>query len=101
MNEKIILSKNGDFSVSKLIGYFQDALGLCLNPVQGQYNTFGFYARKVDGKRLEVVDGPKYYKIVFDEYGIDVKCNGMINAFHMRSQILDWIKEEVATRKAA
>ena len=100
-NDKIVLSKNGDFSVSKLVEYFQTVLGLCLNPVQGQYNTFWLSARKVDGKRLDIVDGPKYYKIVFDEYGVEVKCGGMFNAYSMRSNIIQWIKEEVATRKAA
>ena len=101
MIEKLILSKNGDFSVSTLIEYCQSNLGMCLNPVSGQYNTFWLYARKVDGKRLEVVDGPKYYKIVFDTYGIEVKCSGMFNAYSMKSNIVQWIKEEVATREAA
>jgi hypothetical protein len=101
IKEKIILSKNGDFSVSKLIEYFQNVLGLCLNPVSGQHNTFWLYARKVDGKRLYIIDGPKYYKIVFDTYGIEVRCGGHFNAFSMKSNIVQWIKEEVASRKAA
>ena len=100
IKQKLILSKNGDFSVTKLIEYFQNVLGLCLNPVSGQPNTFWLYARKVDGRRLDVIDGPKYYKIVFDTYGIEVRCGGHFNAFSMKSNIVQWIKDEVATRKA-
>jgi hypothetical protein len=100
-NEKITLSKNGEFSVGKLIEYFQTVLGVMLSPVKGQYNTYWLSARTVDGKRLEVVDGPKYYKLVFDEYGVEIVCNGMFNAYSMKSNIVQWIKEEVAARKVA
>jgi len=48
-----------------------------------------------------VVDGPKYYKLVFDEYGVEIVCNGMFNAYSMKSNIVQWIKEEVAARKVA
>ena len=100
-NEKITLSKNGEFSVGKLIEYFQTVLGVMLSPVKGQHNTYWLSARTVDGKRLEVVDGPKYYKLVFDEYGVEIVCNGMINGFHMKANIMGWIKEEIAARKVA
>ena len=96
--DKIILSENGNFSVSKLVEYFQTVLGLRLSPVQGQYNTFWLTGRLVDGSTSGMIDGPKYYKLVFDEYGVEVKCSGMFNAFSMRSNIIQWVKEEVSTR---
>jgi|TARA_B110001454_G_scaffold164448_1_gene154039 hypothetical protein len=101
MNEKITISKDGDIPVSKLIEYFQSVLGVMLSPVRGQYNTFWLSGRRIDGETLSVVDGSKYYKLVFDNYGVEIVCNGMINGFHMKSQIMDWIREEEVTKKVA
>jgi hypothetical protein len=94
MNEKITLSEDGDIPVSKLIEYFQTVLGVMLSPVRGQYNTYWLSGRRIDGETYSMVDGSKYYKLVFDNYGVEIVCNGMINGFHMRIQIMDWIKED-------
>ena len=101
MIEKLILSKDGGLPISKLIEYFQTVLGVRLSPVRGQHNTFWLAGRTVDGKTMSVVDGDRYYKLVFDEYGVEVVCSGMCNAFTMKSNIMTWIREEEVTKKVA
>ena len=51
------------------------------------------FLKNDDGSVYDLIDGPKYYKLVFDEYGVEIVCNGMINGFHMRMSLVDWIKE--------
>jgi len=95
--EKLTLSKKGLLDVPKVVKTFKDVLGYDLTPVKGQYNSYWFAG--VNG--VEALSGPKYYKLVFDGYGIEIECNGMINAFHMLHWMVDDIKEEIKKRKSA
>lgn len=94
--EVIILSKKGLLDASKVIKFFMDVLGYDLNPVKGQDNSYWFAG--ING--VEALSGPKYYKLAFNESGIDIECNGMINAFHMKHWIADDLKKELDKRKA-
>ena len=40
-----------------------------------------------------MIDGNKYYKLVFDSYGIEIKCTGDYNAWSMQGTLVDWMKE--------
>ena len=107
MNEslnEIILSKDGKLDVSKVISWCIDTLGYILVPVKGQYNTYWFSGKNVrDGqysKRMYMVDGPKYYKLVYGPKGIRIVCNGDCNAYHMKIRIGQDIKEAMDAKKA-
>ena len=93
-SEKIGLSKEGKLDPNKVAAFFADVVGCVLTPVNNQYNSYWFSGmRNDDGSVYDLIDGPKYYKLVFDEYGVEIVCNGMINGFHMRMSLVDWIKE--------
>ena len=77
-----------------MAAFFADVVGCVLTPVSNQYNSYWFSGMKNDdGSVYDLIDGPKYYKLVFDGYGVTVNCNGMLNAFQMRHSLADWIKE--------
>lgn len=96
-NYGVILSTNGNLIVSKLMEFLQNELGYILRPVNGQYNSYWFSGKNVkDGqysKRMEMLDGPKYYKLILSSKGIEVVCAGSCNAYHMKLRIEDDIKE--------
>ena len=92
-SERIGLSKKGTLDPDKVVKFFIDVVGLVLTPVNGQRDSYWFSGVIFDGFEQDLVDGPKYYKLVFDGYGVTVNCNGMLNAFQMRHSLADWIKE--------
>ena len=92
-SERIGLSKKGTLDPDKVVKFFRDVVGLVLTPVNGQIDSYWFSGVIFDGFEQDLVDGPKYYKLVFDGYGVTVNCNGMLNAFQMRHSLADWIKE--------
>ena len=100
-SEKIGLSKEGKLDPDKVTAFFADVVGCVLTPVNNQYNSYWFSGmRNDDGSVYDLIDGPKYYKLVFDEYGVEIVCNGMINGFHMRMSLVDWIKDASDKLKA-
>ena len=101
-SEKIGLSKEGKLDPNKVTAFFADVVGCVLTPVSNQYNSYWFSGMKNDdGSVYDLIDGPKYYKLVFDGYGVTVNCNGMLNAFQMRHSLADWIADGVEVYKAA
>ena len=86
--EKLSLSKKGLLDVNKVVSFFMDVLGYDLIPVKGQDNSYWFSG--ING--VEALSGPKYYKLIFDNWGVEIDCIGMINAFHMKHWIADDIK---------
>ena len=58
-------------------------------PVKGQYDAYWLSGK--DG--YDMIDGNKYYKLVFDSYGIEIKCTGDYNAWSMQGTLVDWMKE--------
>ena len=92
-SERIGLSKKGTLDPDKVVKFFEDVVGLVLTPVNGQIDSYWFSGVISDGFEQDLVDGPKYYKLVFDGHGVTVHCNGMLNAFQMRHSLADWIKE--------
>ena len=100
-SEKIGLSKKGTLDPDKVVKFFKDVVGLVLTPVNGQIDSYWFSGVIFDGVEQDLVDGSKYYKLVFDGYGVEIVSNGMINGFHMRMSLADWIKDAMDKKKAA
>ena len=101
-NYGVILSADGNLIVSKIIEFLQNELGYILRPVNGQYNSYWFSGKKVTNngvsKRMEMLDGPKYYKLILSNRGIEIVCSGSCNAYHMKLRIQDDIKEAMESR---
>jgi|TARA_B110000263_G_C15276160_1_gene495982 hypothetical protein len=101
-NYGVILSADGNLIISKIIEFLQNELGYILRPVNGQYNSYWFSGKKVTNngvsKRMEMLDGPKYYKLILSNRGIEIVCSGSCNAYHMKLRIQDDIKEAMESR---
>ena len=67
-NSKIILSKEGKISVDKVVNFLRKKCNINLVPVKGQYDSYWLSGK--DG--YDMIDGNKYYKLVFDSYGIEL-----------------------------
>ena len=90
---KIIISREGDVSTSKLFNFLKEKVGLNLVPVRGQYDAYWLSGK--DG--YDMIDGNKYYKLTLSGYGIEINCTGDYNAFSMKGTLLDWMKAELPT----
>ena len=88
-NSKIIISREGDVSTSKLFNFLKEKVGLNLVPVKGQYDAYWLSGK--DG--YDMIDGNKYYKLVFDSYGIEIVCQGGWKSYSMQGSLVDWMKE--------
>lgn len=75
----------------KVLNFLKDKVGLKLVPVRGKpsYN----WIQGKDG--FDLIDGPKYYKVCVDRYGLSLEAPGGFNCFSMKGQIVDWIKEAI------
>ena len=58
-------ASDASYDSNKILNFVK-GLGWKLMPVQGAYNKFWITAKDEDGKRCEMVDGPKYYKLVIN-----------------------------------
>lgn len=94
-NAKLILSKEGKISVDKVVNFLSKKCNIKLVPVKGQYDAYWLSGK--DG--YDMIDGNKYYKLVFDSYGIGIKCTGDYNAWSMKGTLVDWIKEGFESQK--
>ena len=100
-SEKIGLSKTGKLCPNKVAAFFADVVGCVLTPVSNQYNSYWFSGMKNDdGSVYDLIDGPKYYKLVYGPKGIRIVCNGDCNAYHMKIRIAEDIKEAMDAKKA-
>ena len=93
--EMIVLSKEGKLDVDKVVEFFLQWVGIHLVSVKGQLNSYWLMGK--DG--YDMMDGKKYYKLVFDSYGVKIVCPGMINGFSMKAHLAGWIKEAIDARK--
>ena len=92
-NAKIVISREGKISVSKLFKFMKEEVGLNLVPVRGQYDTY--WLSGMDG--YDMIDGNKYYKLTLNGYGIEIDCTGDYNAFSMKGSLLNWMKAKLPT----
>ena len=96
-NAEIVISREGDVSTSKLFNFLKEKVGLNLVPVRGQYGKY--WLSGVNG--YDMIDGNKYYKLGFDGRVLSIECVGGFNAFAIKGNIKDWIKEVIKKRKAS
>lgn len=96
-NAKLILSKDGKVSVDKVVNFLTKKCNIKLVPVKGQYNSYWLSGK--DG--YDMIDGNKYYKLVFDSYGIEIKCTGDYNAWSMKGTLVDWFEEGIKKVRSA
>tara|TARA_B100001079_G_scaffold237583_1_gene220718 strand:+ start:97 stop:411 length:315 start_codon:yes stop_codon:yes gene_type:complete len=92
-NAKILISREGQISTSKLLKFLKEKVNLNLVPVRGQYDSYWLSGK--DG--YDMIDGNKYYKLTLDGYGIEINCTGDYNAFSMKGCLIDWMKAELPT----
>jgi hypothetical protein len=92
-NEKIVISREGEISISKLLKFLKEKVKLNLVPVRGQYDAYWLSGK--DG--YDMIDGNKYYKLTLNGYGIEINCTGDYNAFSMKGSLLNWMKAELPT----
>ena len=92
-NAKIVISREGKISTSKLLKFLKEKVKLNLVPVRGQYDAYWLSGK--DG--YDMIDGNKYYKLTLNGYGIEINCTGDYNAFSMKGSLLNWMKAELPT----
>ena len=90
-NAKILISREGQISTSKLLKFLKEKVNLNLVPVRGQYDSYWLSGK--DG--YDMIDGNKYYKLTITDYGIKIKCTGDYNAFSMKGQLIEWMKAQL------
>ena len=90
-NAKILISREGQISTSKLLKFLKEKVNLNLVPVRGQYDSYWLSGK--DG--FDMIDGNKYYKLTITDYGIEIKCTGDYNAFSMKGQLIEWMKAQL------
>ena len=93
--EMIVLSKEGKLDVDKVVEFFLQWVGIHLVSVKGQLNSYWLMGK--DG--YDMMDGKKYYKLVFTGYGVEIFSPGMCNGYAMKAHISEWIKEAIDARK--
>ena len=96
-NAEIVISREGKLSREKLLQFLLDDVGLNLVKVRGQYDSYWLSGK--DG--YDMIDGNKYYKLVFDSYGIEIKCTGDYNAWSMKGTLVDWFEEGIKKVRSA
>ena len=96
-NAEIVISKEGKLSREKLLQFLLDEVGLNLVKVKGQYDSYWLSGK--DG--YDMIDGNKYYKLVFDSYGIGIKCTGDYNAWSMKGTLVNWMEEGIKKVRSA
>ena len=90
-------ASDASYDSNKILNFVK-GLGWKLMPVQGAYNKFWITAKDEDGKRCEMVDGPKYYKLVINSRDFGIESGGDFNGWNFAGSIRKEIKE---ARKAA
>ena len=90
-------ASDASYDSNKILNFVK-GLGWKLMPVQGAYNKFWITAKDEDGKRCEMVDGPKYYKLVINSRDFGIESGGDFNGWNFASGMRKEIRE---ARKAA
>ena len=71
---------------------FIHGIGWRTAPVRNSYNKYWITHKVKDGKKLELIDGSKYYKLVINSNEFGIECGGDLNAWQFASEIRDEIK---------
>ena len=93
MNYEIIKLSNENkkpLDEEKVIKFLKNNVGLKLAPVRGKP---WYWIQGKDG--FDLIDGPKYYKVCVDKFGLSLEAPGGFNCFSMKGQLIDWIKEAI------
>ncbi len=64
-----------------------EKLGFDLRVVVGKANKYWITGRTIDGKSYDLIDGPKYYKLVLNRFDFGIEAPGDYNAWSMAGQI--------------
>ena len=94
MNYEIIKLSNENkkpLDEEKVIKFLKNNVGLKLVPVRGK-PWFYWIQGKVG---YDLIDGPKYYKVCVDKFGLSPNSHQLFNCFSMKGQLIDWIKEAI------
>ncbi len=97
---KIPEASDASYDSNKILNFVK-GLGWKLMPVQGAYNKFWITAKDEDGKRCEMVDGPKYYKLVINSRDFGIESSGDFNGWSFASSLRQNIKESREVKKVA
>lgn len=64
-----------------------EKLGFDLRVVVGKANKYWITGRTIDGKSYDLIDGPKYYKLVLNRFDFGIEAPGDYNAWSMAGKI--------------
>ena len=82
----------GTYNQDKIVNFVK-GLGYNLLPVQGAYNKFWITSKVEDGKRYELVDGPRYYKLVLNSRDFGIESGGDFNGWNFAGGMRKEIRE--------
>ena len=80
----------------KKILTFVHGLGWRTSEVRGSYNKYWITHKVEDGKKLELIDGSKYYKLVINSNEFGIECGGDLNGWQFAGEFRDAIKSSRA-----
>ena len=93
-------ASDASYDSNKILNFVK-GLGYKLMPVQGAYNKFWITAKVEDGKRYEMIDGPKYDKLVINSRDFGIESGGDFNGWSFASSLRQNIKESREVKKVA
>ena len=88
------------YDQEKILDYVK-SLGWCLSPVQGSYNKWWITSQFVEGQRYQLMNGPKYYKLVINSSDFGIECIGDYNGWSFAGEIRSEIKRMRDTKEVA
>ena len=90
---KIPSEKEGSYDKNKIVNFVK-SLGWKLLPVQGTYNKFWITSKVENGKRYEMINGSRYYKLVVNDRDFGIECGGDYNGWSFAGEIRDIIRNK-------
>ena len=96
---KIPSEKEGSYDKNKIVNFVK-SLGWKLLPVQGTYNKFWITSKVENGKRYEMINGSRYYKLVVNDRDFGIECGGDYNGWSFAGEIRQNIKDGRAKEAA-
>ena len=90
---KIPSEKEGSYDKNKIMNFVK-SLGWKLLPVQGTYNKFWITSKVENGKRYEMINGSRYYKLVVNDRDFGIECGGDYNGWSFAGEIRQIIRNK-------
>ena len=90
---KIPSEKEGSYDKNKIVNFVK-SLGWKLLPVQGTYNKFWITSKVENGKRYEMINGSRYYKLVVNERDFGIEWGGDYNGWSFAGEIRQIIRNK-------